>query len=234
MKRRVLFYVQHLLGIGHLKRAEILAEAMVAAGLEVTVALGGRPLPEVPFHGVKVAPLPSASIANEDFSMLLDAKGRHVDDAWRATRCDALLALYREVDPDVVLIELFPFGRRQFAFELVPLLRTMRGETERAVVACSVRDILVASKKPDRDAETIRTIRRLFDVVLVHGDPALVRFDATFAAADRFRDLIRYTGYVTSAVAAPMSSGSKDEVSSRREAGPSARHSFSPPQPRDR
>ena len=47
MSARVLFYVQHLLGIGHLKRAEILAEAMAAAGLDVTVAYGGRP-PQVP------------------------------------------------------------------------------------------------------------------------------------------------------------------------------------------
>ena len=44
MRARVLFYVQHLLGVGHLKRAEILASAMSEAGLNVTIALGGRPL----------------------------------------------------------------------------------------------------------------------------------------------------------------------------------------------
>ena len=54
MTRRVLFHVQHLLGIGHLRRAEILAEAMAAEGLEVTVAYGGQRLAEVPFRGVQV------------------------------------------------------------------------------------------------------------------------------------------------------------------------------------
>jgi predicted glycosyltransferase len=197
--RRVLFYVQHLLGIGHLKRAEILAEAMAAHALEVTVAYGGRPFPEVPFRGMKVVPLPSAAIANEDFSTLLDAEGNPVDETWRAVRRNALLDLRRDVDPDVVLIELFPFGRRQFAFELIPLLEAVHAAEGRARVACSVRDVLVASKKPGRDAETVETVRRFFDAVLVHGDPALIPFVATFAAADQISDLILHTGYVTAA-----------------------------------
>ena len=58
------------------------------------------------------------------------------------------LALYREVDPDVVLIELFPFGRRQFGFELLPLLEAIHSARNRARVACSVRDVFVTSKKP--------------------------------------------------------------------------------------
>ena len=55
MKKRVLFHVQHLLGIGHLKRAEILAQAMAKSGLEVTVAYGGRAVPEVPFKAATLA-----------------------------------------------------------------------------------------------------------------------------------------------------------------------------------
>ncbi len=195
--RRVLFYVQHLLGIGHLKRAEILAQAMAAEGLDVTVAYGGRAFPEIPFRGVKVAALPSAAIANEDFSTLLDDGGRPVDEPWRAARRNALLGLRRNVDPDVVLIELFPFGRRQFAFELIALLEAIHAAEDRARVACSVRDVLVASKKPGRDAETAATVRRFFDAVLVHGDPTLIPFEATFAAAGEIADLIHYTGYVT-------------------------------------
>ncbi len=108
MTDRVLFYVQHLLGVGHLRRAEILAQAMAEAGLDVTVAYGGLPFPEVPFRNVRLAQLPPATIANEDFSTLLDAAGVPVDEAWRDARRDALLELYRRVEPDVVLIELFP------------------------------------------------------------------------------------------------------------------------------
>lgn len=212
MTRRVLFYVQHLLGIGHLKRAAILAEAMAAEGLDVTVAYGGRPFPKIPFRGVKVVPLPSAAIANEDFSALLDESGRPVGDAWRTARREALLKLRRDVDADVVLIELFPFGRRQFAFELVPLLDAVHASERRAFVACSVRDVLVASKRQGREAEIVERIRRFFDAVLVHGDAALIPFGATFAAAGRIADLIRHTGYVTAPGDSAEPSEGKDEV----------------------
>ncbi len=200
MKKRVLFHVQHLLGIGHLKRAATLARRMAKAGLDVTVAYGGRPVPEVRFKNATVAPLPAATISGENFSDLLNAKGKPIDDAWKAARRDALIELWRKTNPDVVLIELFPFGRRQFRFELLPLLEAIRAEKNRARVACSVRDILVASKRPGRDIETVNTLRRLFDVVLVHGDPNVIRFDATFTEAGRIADMIRYTGYVASSV----------------------------------
>ena len=196
--RRVLFYVQHLLGVGHVKRAAILAEAMAASGLDVTVALGGPPLADVPFRGARVAQLPPARIAGEDFSTIIDDAGRPADEAWRAARRGALLDLSASVRPDVLIIELFPFGRRQFRFELIPLLETVHRVPERPRIACSARDILVASKRPGRDAETVETLRRYFDAVLVHGDPGLIPFDATFASASAIADLIRYTGYVTS------------------------------------
>ena len=199
MSGRVLFYVQHLLGVGHLKRAAILAEAMAASGLDVTVALGGSPLAGVPFRGVRVAELPPARIAGEDFSTILDAEGRPVDAAWKAQRREALLALFRTTAPDALLVELFPFGRRQFRFELLPLLEEAGRSRPRPRVACSVRDILVAAKRPGRDAEVVATLRRFFDAILVHGDPALIRFEATFGAAGEIADLLRYTGYVASA-----------------------------------
>ncbi len=76
---------------------------MTDAGLDVTVAFGGRAVREVPFKGATVAALPAATIAGENFSELLDAKGKPIDDAWKAARRDALLALWRKTDPDVVL-----------------------------------------------------------------------------------------------------------------------------------
>ena len=194
---RVLFYVQHLLGVGHLKRAAILAEAMAASGLDVTVALGGPPLADVAFRGARVAQLPPARIAGEDFSTIIDETGHPADERWRTVRRRSLLDLSASVRPDVLIIELFPFGRRQFRFELIPLLEAVHAAPERPRMACSVRDILVASNRPGRDAEIVETLRRYFDAVLVHGDSGLIRFGATFASASAIADLIRYTGYVT-------------------------------------
>jgi predicted glycosyltransferase len=212
MTRRILFYVQHLVGIGHLRRAEILARTLAAEGLEVVVAYGGAPMPEVAFAEARVAFLPAATVANEDFSTLLDSEGRAVDDQWRARRRDALLALCRKVAPDVLLFELFPFGRRQFRFELVPLLETAANTSRPPRVLCSVRDILVESKNPERVAETVETIRRYFDAVLVHGDPALVPFENTFPAAAQISDKIHYTGYIAPAIEHARSPSPSGEV----------------------
>jgi predicted glycosyltransferase len=75
-----------------------------------------------------------------------------------------------------------------------------------------VRDILVAKNKPHRNTEIVATLRRYFDAVLVHGDPALIPFDATFPAAAEIADIIRYTGYVAAPAVAAAPSGGEDEV----------------------
>src|SRR3990170_7712918 len=123
---KVFFYVQHLLGIGHLRRAATLAQALERAGFEVTLASGGKPVEGFsrqgfPKQGYRVLQLPPAS-SDAAFEQLLDEHGNPVDEAWKRRRREALLAAYTAASPDVLLIELFPFGRRQMRFELVPLL----------------------------------------------------------------------------------------------------------------
>ena len=199
MTVRVLFHVQHLLGIGHLTRAATLARALAEDGMEVTVGSGGEPVPGVDFGRASLVQLPPARVADRRFKELLDVRGAPVDDEWRTRRRERLLALYGVVDPDVVLTELFPFGRRQLRFELLPLLDRCaadRARSGRPRVVCSVRDILVESPKPERTHETLELVRRYYDLVLVHGDPCFVSFDATFPQAAEIADRIAYTGYV--------------------------------------
>ena len=201
MAARVLFHVQHLLGIGHVKRAAAIARAAAGAGLEVTVASGGHPVAGVDFGAARVVQLPPASAADDTFSVLLDENGRPIDDAWRQRRREGLLALFDEVRPQVLLFELFPFGRRQFRFEILPLLDAAARASPRPVVACSVRDILVAKPKPKRNQEVADTVRDYFDAVLVHGDRALITLDETFPLTGQIADRIRYTGYVADSTA---------------------------------
>ena len=196
---RALFCVQHLLGIGHLTRTATLARACAEGGLEVTVASGGEPVPGVDFGRARLVQLPPARVADRRFKELVDERGAPVDDEWKARRRERLLALYQEVDPDVVLTELFPFGRRQLRFELLPLLDRCaadRARSGRPRVACSVRDILVESPKPERTREMLDLVRGYYDLVLVHGDPRFVSLDATFPHAAEIADRIAYTGYV--------------------------------------
>lgn len=195
----VLFHVQHLLGIGHLTRAATLARGLAMEGFEVTVGSGGEPVPGVDFGRATLVQLPPARVADRRFSELVDANGAPVGDAWKARRRDRLLDLYEKVGPDFVLTELFPFGRRQLRFELLPLLDRAAADRERTGrprIACSVRDILVQSPKPERTREMLAFARHYYDLVLVHGDPRFVSLDATFPHAREIADRVAYTGYV--------------------------------------
>ena len=214
--RRAFFYVQHLLGIGHLKRAVTLARAMAAAGLDVTLASGGAPVaalaPEGKLHGVRVVQLPPASAADLSFKTLLDGDGKPTDAQWQRRRADALLAAWRSADPQVLVIELFPFGRRQMRFELLPLLDAAAGAGRRPAIACSVRDVLGAKKSAARVEEAIALVERYFDRVLVHGDRNVIAFDRTFSGAQRIAGRIEYTGYVVEAAPASRSAVGIGEV----------------------
>lgn len=212
MTKRVAIHVQHLLGIGHLKRAAALARALAAKGAEVLVLSGGVPVPGIDFGGARLHQLAPAVTADVNFSGLLDETGKPVDDAWKARRSDELLQAVIVFKPDILVIEMFPFGRRPFRFELMPLLQWVAAQAAKPLVACSVRDILVDKGKPGRAAEIAGIVTRHFDLVLVHGDEKLVPFGRTFSAADSIADRLRYTGYVVEVPEVPRADRSVGEV----------------------
>ena len=193
---RVFFYVQHLLGIGHLKRAAAIARALSEAGASVDFVLGGAPVSGIAPQGVRVVQLPPAIASDAQFTSLLDEHRNKVDDAWKARRKQALLAAFEESKPDIVLLEMYPFGRRQFRFELLPVLDRVAGQFPKPLVAVSVRDILVDKGRLDRAREATDIVSKHVDLVLVHGDPALTRFELTFPMARAIEDKIVYSGFV--------------------------------------
>lgn len=193
---RVFFYVQYLQGVGHLHRAAHIAAAMARAGLHVDLVSGGVPVPGLVPDGVNVHQLPPIRCRDGDFSDLVGADGAPIDGTFRDLRRDALLDLFRRKNPAALIVEAFPFGRRQMRFELVPLLEAARDTLPRPLVVCSVRDVLQTNKKPGRARETLDVLDRFFDRVLVHGDPAFARLDMTFPRASEVAEKVHYTGLV--------------------------------------
>lgn len=196
MTCHVMFYVQHLLGIGHLKRASLIARAMAARGLHVSVVLGGREVAGVDFSGCARILLPSAHAADETFKTLLDEHGEPIDDEWRDNRAARLVFEYEALRPRVLMLELFPFGRRMFSFELLPLLTAARSAPEPPSIVSSVRDILVRKPDSERNRKTVAFARTWLDRVLVHGDPKLAPIDLSFPEMAEIADKLTYTGYV--------------------------------------
>ncbi len=210
---RLMLYVQHLLGIGHLRRATTLARGFAAAGMEVTLVSGGVPVPGLDLAGLGAVQLPPTRAADEHFKRLLDADDRPVDPAWKARRRELLMAAFDRARPDVLLFELFPFGRRQLRFELDPLLAHARRARPRPLVVSSMRDILVPPSKAGRVEEIVELVVEHFDLVLIHGDPSFIPFDSTFPAVVRIADRVRYTGYVVE----PPPAGRPDGAAGRGE-----------------
>lgn len=195
-KRRVFFYVQHLLGIGHLARASRIARALSERDFEVTMVTGGMPVPGFPGEDLKTVVLPPVTAGDKGFSGLSDGNGNPVTSAFQEHRRNLLLEALHQTEPDVVVIEAFPFGRRQMRFELLPLLDAIAAMEPRPLVATSLRDILQEQIKPGRAEETVDLVRAHFDLVLVHGDPAFARIEETFPLASEIEDKVFYTGLV--------------------------------------
>ena len=198
----ILFYCQHLLGLGHAQRAARLARALADAGEPVCFVVGGRPVPGLDPGAADVVTLPPLQAADEAASALAGPDGRPPEPAYLAARRDRLLALVAARDPAVVLLELFPFGRHALAVELAPLLialgddRARRGPAAPRV-AVSVRDVLVGkSNAAWHELAVLAILLQWVDLVLVHGSPDVIPFDHTFELAARLGDRLVYTGYL--------------------------------------
>jgi predicted glycosyltransferase len=190
---RVFFYVQHLLGVGHQARAAAITRALQRQGMHVIYVSGGFAETRHDLGGAEFIQLPPVRAADATFGTMIDASGQPIDAAWENHRRDALLAAFRNAQPDALLIESFPFGRRRFRFELLPLLETA---TKHVPVAASVRDILVAKKDPKRTQWIVDTVREFFNMVIVHGDPQITELGDSFDGAAAFSERIQYSGYV--------------------------------------
>ncbi|SOC18289.1 glycosyltransferase family protein [Rhodobacter maris] len=207
MAGRILFYIQHLLGIGHLARASRIATALIERGAEVTLVTGGMPVSGFPPPGVPHVALPPLRSASEGFKGFADGSGAEASPAYLAARRDLLLQTFRDLRPDVVVTEAFPFGRRQMRFELLPLIAALEAATPRPRLVASVRDIVQEKTKAERDRETVEMIRAHYDLVLVHGDPAFAALKDSFPLADDIADKIRHTGLVVPPAPEPAKDG---------------------------
>lgn len=195
MSARVFFYVQHLLGIGHLRRAATLARALAAGRFDVLLVSGGAPVDGLPLEGVRFHQLPPVKAADLRLKELARLDGTPLDDAFRSTRMHALLDLFEAEAPDILLTEQFPFGRTQLRFELMPLLEAAQDRPSAPWIVSSIRDVLRRTASPARVDEMVATFEA-FDAVLVHADPALVRLDDSFPAWPDIQDRALYTGYI--------------------------------------
>jgi len=204
----ILFYCQHSLGMGHLVRSLALAERL-GQRFRVMLLNGGRlPAGIVVPSNIQFVNLPPLGM---DEANQLVSHDKRISVARALDRRKKMIRVtFDNLRPVVVLVELFPFGRKKFANEILPLLQAAR-ET-RALVVCSLRDILVSREDNEEFNDRAASwANEFFDVVLIHSDPSFARFEESFHSNVPLQVPVKYTGFVVpvSAPAAPQESKRK-------------------------
>jgi predicted glycosyltransferase len=195
--KRLLFYCQHILGIGHLIRSMEIVKGLTD-DFQVCFINGGEAIADFPIPpSVEMVQLPALKTDTE-FSALQIPAGFDSLEAVFADRCDRMVATVQRFQPDVLMVELFPFGRRRFSAELIPVIEAARDGG--AKIVSSLRDIVVTKQDQVRhEAKICKLMNRYFDLLLIHGDPQFMPLERSFSRVNDLTCPVYYTGYVTQA-----------------------------------
>lgn len=192
--KRLMFYCQHILGIGHLIRSMEIVRGLTS-DFQVCFINGGEVVQgfQIP-DAVEVINLPAIKTDSEFRELQVSDDFTSVEQVmkWRG---DRMLECFDRIKPDVLMIELFPFGRRRFSAELIPLLDVAKAAGTQVV--CSLRDIVVTKQDQTRHEEKIcRLMNQYFDLLLIHGDPQFMPLETSFSRVKDLHCQVHYTGYV--------------------------------------
>ena len=211
MSTRAMLYCQHLAGIGHLVRTAELARSMSADGWEILLVCGGKVPDNFVFAPlVRVEQLEPIQSDPEYKTLSACAEGLSLEYV-KEQRVAHLLLLLESFRPDVLVTEMFPFGRKQFAFELMPLLEHARRAEQKPLIVASVRDILVAKKDPEtQEKRVLEVVNAFYDLVLVHSDESVQPLRATFSMATAIQPPVIHTGYIIASSPVDESAAAED------------------------
>ena len=194
-KQRIIFYSQHLVGVGHHFRNRQIIRAL-ADEYDVYFIDGGRPV-----HG---ATLPSSVQIHHltpvfkdlNTGCLTSETGCDIQEILKR-RKDTLNSLIACICPDIFIIEYFPFARWELADELLSAICEARYIKPDIRIICSLRDVPRRTQDDDRVSSILN---QHFHALLMHADPQVTRLEDHFPYTDKIHIPVYYTGYVAEPV----------------------------------
>ncbi len=195
---KIIQYCQHVLGVGHFFRTLEICRAL--RDHDVLLVTGGAPVKaDLPAH-VRERRLPGLMMDSDFKNMFSTEAGKTVEEV-KEERRKILWDIFQKESPDILIVELYPFGRKAFRFELDPVLEGIRGgKLPSCRVVCGLRDILVEKKNAEKyENRVITLLNGFFDALLIHAAPGLLTLDETFSRTADISIPLVYTGFVTPA-----------------------------------
>lgn len=191
--KRILYYCQSLVGIGHLTSSLRIIDELLAHA-EVDLIQGGLDINRV-FQHPRFRRLKLPTLLHDtDSGGFVDPDDQRDTDAVWPERARAITGFLRG-RYDAIVIEFWPFGRRRFKREIMSLFATVRERSGPVPVFTSVREVLVP-RALDNERRMVASVKKHIHTVFVRGDPNVVRFDHTFSLAHEIADQICYSGYI--------------------------------------
>ncbi|UUV06714.1 glycosyltransferase family protein [Ruegeria sp. YS9] len=200
---KVMIIVTHLLGTGHLSRALTLGRAFRDDGHDVMVVTGGMPAPQLDNTGMTLFGLPPLRSDGTNFTRLLTESGDEADAAYHAAREAALVQAVNSFQPQILITELYPFGRRSLSAEFDAALNAAIALPERPVILGSIRDILAPPSKPAKVERADEIVSRYYDGILVHSTESVTPLSVSWPVSERLAKRLHYTGFVAPALPRP-------------------------------
>ena len=191
---KLMFYCQHILGMGHLIRSIEIVRGLIP-NFQICFINGGQVIEEFEFPSeIEVINIPGVKTDTE-FNELRPVDDTLTMEEVENIRTNMLLNICDRFKPDILIVELYPFGRRRFSFELIPLVK--KAKSMGTKIVSSVRDIVVTKQNQQRhEAKVCNLINKYFDMLLIHGDPNFVKLDLSFSRIQDLNCQVHYTGYV--------------------------------------
>jgi predicted glycosyltransferase len=192
---KTLMWCQHSIGVGHLARALQIGRTLSLDGRVDLICGGAVPSQFNATAGIKLHQLIPLHMGAD--GQLMSSASQPCDQATLLSRQQQVMAIAALTVPDVLIIEMFPFGRKKLADEVIALIDFVRHRFGTRIV-CSLRDVLVTTRRDQArfDLVAIRRLNKLFDLLLIHGDPSVMRLEDSLASFDAINIPWQYTGYI--------------------------------------
>jgi predicted glycosyltransferase len=193
---RIALYSHDTMGLGHIRRNQLIAKALAASPLGASVLL----ITGIREGGAFAVPSGIDSMSLPAYHKGADGtySARSLDmsaDQLRRLRADLIDMALMRFEPDLFIADNVPRGALD---ELMPALTRIRNEGRTSCVL-GLREILddpAIIRREWEDRQNFETIRTFYDAVWVYGDPAVYDTAAQYAFPGDVRNMTSYMGYL--------------------------------------